>query len=33
MEGAITVSRVMGDYNAADTARDVAEVLLEQARR
>ncbi len=33
MEGAITVSRVMGDYNAADTARDVAAVLLEQARR
>lgn len=33
MEGAITVSRVMGDYNAADTARDVAKVLLEQARR
>jgi len=33
MEGAITVSRVMGDYNAADTARDVAEVLLEQTRR
>ncbi len=33
MEGAITVSRVMGDYTAADTARDVAKVLLEQARR
>ncbi|WP_164079564.1 TetR/AcrR family transcriptional regulator [Stenotrophomonas maltophilia] len=33
MEGAITVSRVMGEYNAADTARDVAEVLLEQSRR
>ncbi|WP_295575168.1 TetR family transcriptional regulator [uncultured Stenotrophomonas sp.] len=33
MEGAITVSRVMGDFNAADTARDVAQVLLEQARR
>lgn len=33
MEGAITVSRVMGDYTAADTARDVAKALLEQARR
>lgn len=33
MEGAITVSRVMGDYDAADTARDVAQVLLKQSRR
>jgi len=33
MEGTITVSRVMGDYGAADTARDVAQVLLKQARR
>lgn len=33
MEGAITVSRVMGDHDAADTARDVAQLLLEQARR
>jgi hypothetical protein len=33
MEGAITVSRVMGDYDAADTARDVAQLLLKQATR
>lgn len=33
MEGAITVSRVMGDYSAADDARDVAQVLLKQAAR
>lgn len=33
MEGAITVSRVMGDYNAADDARDVAQLLLKQALR
>lgn len=33
MEGAITVSRVMGDYGAADNARDVAKLLLKQARR
>lgn len=33
MEGAITLSRVMGDYGAADTAKDVAKLLLEQARR
>lgn len=33
MEGAITVSRVMGDYQAADNARDVAQLLLKQARR
>ena len=33
MEGAITVSRVMGDHDAADTAKDVAQLLLEQARR
>lgn len=33
MEGAITVSRVMGDHDAADTARDVAQLLLKQASR
>lgn len=33
MEGAITLSRVMGDYGAADTAKDVAKLLLEQAKR
>lgn len=33
LEGAITVSRVMGDHDAADTARNIAQVLLEQARR
>lgn len=33
MEGAITVSRVMGDYDAADSARDVAQLLLKQAFR
>jgi len=33
MEGAITVSRVMGDYQAADNARNVAQLLLNQARR
>ena len=33
MEGAITVSRVMGDYDAADNARDVAQLLLKQAVR
>jgi AcrR family transcriptional regulator len=31
MEGAITVARVMGDYSAADSARDVAQLLLKQA--
>jgi AcrR family transcriptional regulator len=31
MEGAITVARVMGDYDAADSARDVAQLLLKQA--
>ncbi|EKS7108828.1 TetR/AcrR family transcriptional regulator [Enterobacter ludwigii] len=30
MEGAITVTYVMGDQGAADNARDVAKVLLEQ---
>ncbi|ACX87175.1 TetR family transcriptional regulator [Pectobacterium parmentieri] len=30
MEGAITMSRVMGDYSAADSARDVAQLLLKQ---
>lgn len=33
MEGAITLSRVMGDLDAADTAKDVAKLLLEQAKR
>ena len=33
MEGAITVSRVMGDYSAADDAKDVAQLLLKQAQR
>ncbi|QOV65677.1 TetR/AcrR family transcriptional regulator [Kosakonia pseudosacchari] len=31
MEGAITMSYVMGDSSAADSAKDVAKVLLEQA--
>jgi AcrR family transcriptional regulator len=31
MEGAITVARVMGDYTAADGAKDVAQMLLKQA--
>ncbi len=31
MEGAITTARVMGDYSAADSARDVAQLLLKQA--
>ncbi len=30
VEGAITLSRVMGDYSAADDARDIAELLLKQ---
>ncbi len=30
MEGAITMSRVTGDYDVADNARDVAQVLLKQ---
>lgn len=30
IEGAITMSRVMGDYSAADDARDVAQLLLKQ---
>jgi hypothetical protein len=30
MEGAITMTYVMGDQNAADDARDVAKVLLER---
>ncbi|WP_313436264.1 TetR family transcriptional regulator [Stenotrophomonas sp.] len=33
MEGAITVSRVMGDYDAAYNAKDVAQLLLKQALR
>jgi hypothetical protein len=28
IEGAITMSRVMGDYSAADDAKDVAQLLL-----
>lgn len=31
MEGAITMAYVMGDSSAADSARDVAQLLLEQA--
>lgn len=31
MEGAITTARVMGDYDAANSARDVAQLLLKQA--
>lgn len=31
IEGAITMSRVMGDYRAADDARDMAQLLLKQA--
>lgn len=31
VEGAITMSRVMGDNNAADDARHVAQLLLKQA--
>lgn len=31
MEGAITMSYVMGDSSAADSAKDVAKILLEQA--
>lgn len=30
MEGAITMSHVMGDYSAADSAREVAQLLLKQ---
>lgn len=30
IEGAITLSRVMGDYRAADEAKDVAQLLLKQ---
>jgi AcrR family transcriptional regulator len=30
VEGAITMSCVMGDYSAADDARDIAKLLLEQ---
>lgn len=31
MEGAITMARVMGDYSAADSAKEVAQLLLKQA--
>ena len=31
MEGAITMARVMGDHTAADSAKDVAQLLLNQA--
>ncbi|WP_268798199.1 TetR/AcrR family transcriptional regulator [Pseudomonas huanghezhanensis] len=30
MDGAITVARVMGDFSAADSAKDVAKLLLER---
>lgn len=31
IEGAITMARVMGDYSAADSAKEVAQLLLKQA--
>ena len=31
MDGAITLARVMGDFSAADSAKDVAQLLLERA--
>lgn len=31
MEGAITVAHVMGDFSAADSAKDLAQLLLKQA--
>ena len=31
IEGAITMSRVMGDYRAADDAKDIAQKLLSQS--
>lgn len=31
LEGAITMSYVMGDWSAADSARDIAKLMLEQA--
>jgi len=31
IEGAITMAHVMGDYNAADSAKEVAQLLLKQA--
>ncbi len=33
VEGAITMARVMGDYSAAGSAREVAQLLLKQASR
>ncbi|MEZ1318656.1 TetR family transcriptional regulator [Pseudomonas fluorescens] len=33
IEGTITVARVMGDYTALDSAREVAEILLEEVQR
>ncbi|MEN5031678.1 TetR family transcriptional regulator [Pseudomonas sp. Ps21-P2] len=33
MEGAITVARVMGDYSAAENAKAVAQLMLEQRLR
>jgi hypothetical protein len=32
-EGANTISRVMGDYNAADDARNIAEILQKQSSK
>ena len=31
MDGAITLARVMGDFSAADSAKDIAQLLLERA--
>lgn len=33
IEGTITVARVMSDYTALDSAREVAEILLEEVQR
>jgi len=33
IEGTITVARVMGDFTALDSARDIAKLLLEQEQR
>nr|WP_219824748.1 MULTISPECIES: TetR family transcriptional regulator [Pseudomonas] len=33
IEGTITVARVMGDFTALDSARDIAKLLLEQQQR
>ncbi|WEK29171.1 MAG: TetR family transcriptional regulator [Candidatus Pseudomonas phytovorans] len=33
IEGTITVARVMGDYTAVDSAREIAKLLLKEAQR